>query len=186
MPKSSASKTAEQLREEKLAQRRARRAARKAGVTKNADTPQAKAAQTKRLAKGSGGAAKIPRSRAGRPNRLGATAKQLLEEGFEILGGIDGLVRWGAQNPTEFYRIWARLIPRDTVVNPGEGLEAMLARLEQQRSGHSPVVEGQFAEVAATDQSMIGTSYKVNGRAGVAELIAHGGAPGPEVSDERR
>lgn len=68
-------------------------------------------------------------------NRLSRQAKENLEEAFEKMGGIRGLVTWGKKNKTEFYKIWARLIPKDVSVNPGQGLEDMLAQLAEMQSG---------------------------------------------------
>jgi hypothetical protein len=38
---------------------------------------------------------------------------------FEEIGGTEALVRWARRNPTEFYRICARLIPYE-VIGPGD------------------------------------------------------------------
>lgn len=56
-------------------------------------------------------------------------AKESLESAFSKLGGIEGLVTWGKQNPTEFYRLWGRLIPKDVSVSASTSLEDLLAKL---------------------------------------------------------
>lgn len=52
----------------------------------------------------------------GRPkglqNKTTFGAKAALGDVFKQLGGVDGMLRWAQDNPTEFYRIWAqKLIP---------------------------------------------------------------------------
>lgn len=53
----------------------------------------------------------------GRPpgglNKSTASVKAALEEAFEKMGGIKALVEWGNDNPTEFYKLWSKLIPAD-------------------------------------------------------------------------
>lgn len=49
----------------------------------------------------------------GTPNKLTKAAREVYEEAFEKLGGVPALVTWGKENPTEFYKIHARLIPQD-------------------------------------------------------------------------
>lgn len=39
-------------------------------------------------------------------------ARDDLALAFDLMGGVPALVVWGRANPTEFYRIWARLIPK--------------------------------------------------------------------------
>lgn len=115
------------------------------------ETRSSKAAQTRRAKTGAPGRAVVPRAgtvgggRAkGQKNRLSRQAKENLEEAFEKLGGVAGLVTWGKKNRSDFYKIWARLIPKDMTVNPGAGLEEMLERLS---NGGRNTVDGGFLEV---------------------------------------
>lgn len=32
---------------------------------------------------------------------------------FQEIGGVDGLAEWAADNPTDFYRIFSRMVPAD-------------------------------------------------------------------------
>jgi hypothetical protein len=41
------------------------------------------------------------------------TLKNVFIETFEGLGGVDNLVEWARANQTEFYRMVARLMPRE-------------------------------------------------------------------------
>lgn len=67
------------------------------------------------------------------PQRAGVAAKEALLGAFERMGGEAGLVRWGKKNPTEFYRIWARLLPREDNVNvTAVGVEELLRQLDEQ------------------------------------------------------
>jgi hypothetical protein len=65
------------------------------------------------------------------PQRAGVAAKEALLSAFDRLGGVNGLVKWGKQNPTEFYRIWARLLPReDSLAVTAVGVEDLLRELD--------------------------------------------------------
>ncbi len=37
--------------------------------------------------------------------------RAIMQEAFEQLGGVPALVRWGTANPTEFYRLWGKMMP---------------------------------------------------------------------------
>jgi len=51
----------------------------------------------------------------GRPkgslNKIGLQAKENVVTVFSRLGGTDAMLRWARRNKTEFYRMYARLIP---------------------------------------------------------------------------
>jgi hypothetical protein len=61
-------------------------------------------------------AAGIGRKR-GNPNKLTRSAKEAFELAFEGLGGVDGLIAWGVKHRTQFYRLYARLIPPGALNN---------------------------------------------------------------------
>lgn len=58
--------------------------------------------------------------RKGTPNRSTAAVKAALLEAFEKLGGAPSLVLWGKKNPTEFYKLWAKLLPLEVKNADGE------------------------------------------------------------------
>lgn len=47
----------------------------------------------------------------GTPNKLTSSTKKALDEAFKKMGGVAALVRWGKDNPTEFYKIWVKILP---------------------------------------------------------------------------
>lgn len=62
-------------------------------------------------------------------------ARENLTLAFDLMGGVPALVAWGRQNPTEFYRLWARLIPKESVeVSAQLPLEALLAKLQSREA----------------------------------------------------
>ena len=82
------------------------------------------------------GAAEKQQSKAAKhsPKRI-AAARENLSLAFDLMGGVPALVVWGRQNPTEFYRLWARLIPKESVeVSAQLPLEALLAKLAGRES----------------------------------------------------
>ena len=46
----------------------------------------------------------------GSKNKIPREAKQAFAHAFEECGGVRGLVAWGRENQTEFYKLYARLI----------------------------------------------------------------------------
>lgn len=49
----------------------------------------------------------------GVPNKSTKAVKEALQEAFENLGGVPALAAWAAENPTEFYKLWTKLIPTE-------------------------------------------------------------------------
>lgn len=68
---------------------------------------------------------KPPGRTKGVPNKVGATAKENILAVFTRLGGTAAMARWAEDNQTEFYKLYARLIPTD--VNLQGGLDVKLS-----------------------------------------------------------
>ena len=49
----------------------------------------------------------------GTPNKVTQTAKAALEMAFDGIGGVDRLTRWAEANPSDFYPIWAKILPKN-------------------------------------------------------------------------
>jgi hypothetical protein len=54
----------------------------------------------------------------GTPNRVTVSVKAALLEAFDRRGGVDALLRWSDECPSEFYALWGRLIPREAPHDP--------------------------------------------------------------------
>jgi len=57
------------------------------------------------------------------------TLKSAFIDAFEEIGGVDNLVEWARCNQTEFYRMVARLMPREveaTLVSQSSLVEALM------------------------------------------------------------
>ena len=75
-------------------------------------------------------------------------ARENLTLAFDLMGGVPALVVWGRKNPTEFYRLWARLIPKESVeVSATLPLETLLAKL----SSREELSVGEAAYQIGTD-----------------------------------
>lgn len=126
---------------------------------KGNESRQQKAARTKRLSRGEAAPAPKLRHRPGkRTEETTITAKQKLANVFDTLGGEAAMVRWAKKNPTEFYRLWARLIPKEENINVSQlGVEDMLAQLDSQtaHSGETlSVVESAAASLGLPPPSL--------------------------------
>lgn len=49
----------------------------------------------------------------GKQNKQTVAVKQCLINAFEQMGGWQNLTKWGMENQTEFYKLWARMIPHE-------------------------------------------------------------------------
>jgi hypothetical protein len=57
---------------------------------------------------------------AGTPNKITSAFKTAVLTVYDELGGNTALLAWAQGNPTEFFKICARLIPHE-VIGPGDG-----------------------------------------------------------------
>ncbi len=57
--------------------------------------------------------AKIAGREKGTPNKVSATAKENIIAVFTRLGSTAAMARWAKRHPTDFYRIYARLLPTE-------------------------------------------------------------------------
>jgi hypothetical protein len=54
-------------------------------------------------------------SRKGIPNKIGAAVKSNVVAVFDKIGGREAMANWAKENLTEFYKLYARLIPTEVV-----------------------------------------------------------------------
>jgi hypothetical protein len=58
----------------------------------------------------------------GKPNKLTSSAKEAFALAFEGIGGVDKLTEWARENPGDFFKLYARLIPAELTGANGEPL----------------------------------------------------------------
>ena len=51
--------------------------------------------------------------RRGTANKRTTAFNAALWKAFQALGGVPALAKWGREHPTEFYKLWAELLPQD-------------------------------------------------------------------------
>jgi len=49
----------------------------------------------------------------GVPNKATKAVKEALQEAFDKLGGVVALTEWAKVEPTEFYKLWAKMLPTE-------------------------------------------------------------------------
>jgi hypothetical protein len=54
-------------------------------------------------------------SRAGIPNKIGAAVKSNVIAVFDKIGGREKMAEWASQNLTQFYQLYARLMPTEII-----------------------------------------------------------------------
>lgn len=57
----------------------------------------------------------------GTPNKNTAAIKEAFRNAFEQMGGVQALVEWGQENPTQFYQLVSKLIPTEVHGSGDEG-----------------------------------------------------------------
>jgi hypothetical protein len=56
----------------------------------------------------------------GTPNKSTALVKEALELAFDGIGGVPALIAWAKREPTEFYKLFSKLLPQQhNVTGPG-------------------------------------------------------------------
>ena len=50
---------------------------------------------------------------AGSLNKSTKAVKEALQEAFEGMGGTESLIEWAKSEPTEFYKLWTKLLPAE-------------------------------------------------------------------------
>jgi hypothetical protein len=63
--------------------------------------------------------------KSGTPNKTTATVKEALQLAYAGMGGAEALTTWAKANPTEFYRLWARMLPTE-IKGSGATLEDLI------------------------------------------------------------
>lgn len=74
--------------------------------------------------------ARIGGRQKGSKNKLGATAKENIIAVFTRLGGTSEMAKWAKENPTEFYKLYGRLIPVEQKVSGSEDGEPVRHSVE--------------------------------------------------------
>lgn len=73
----------------------------------------------------------------GSPNKVSKAFKTAVLDVFNANGGVVWLSTWGVANPTEFFRIAARLIPHE-VIGPGDKGEHLVKQVVDVHESSDP------------------------------------------------
>lgn len=55
----------------------------------------------------------------GVPNKSTASVKAALQAAFDERGGVPALLDWADGEPTEFYKLWAKMLPTEVTGKDG-------------------------------------------------------------------
>ncbi|HEY6021799.1 MAG TPA: hypothetical protein VIY48_18595 [Candidatus Paceibacterota bacterium] len=56
---------------------------------------------------------KVGGRKKGTPNKSTVSVKEALQAAFDGMGGMEALKVWGQQEPTEFYKLWSKMLPQE-------------------------------------------------------------------------
>ena len=59
------------------------------------------------------GQPKVGGRKKGSKNKVTASVKEALTQAFERMGGVESLIAWAQAEPTEFFRIWSKMLPQE-------------------------------------------------------------------------
>lgn len=81
----------------------------------------------------------------GTPNKSTAQVKEAMLKAYQSIGGDQSFAVWARENPTEFYRLWSKMLPQE-ISGPDGG------PIEVTDIADAPLTteewEGKFAEPA--------------------------------------
>ena len=63
----------------------------------------------------------------GTPNKLTTEVKDALSKCFKSIGGHKAFSEWARGNPTEFYKLWSKLLPKELELSGVNGSAIELA-----------------------------------------------------------
>lgn len=61
-------------------------------------------------------------------NKSTLAVKEALTAAFEGLGGVKTLQDWAHENQTEFYKLWAKMLPTEVKADVGGGITITLSQ----------------------------------------------------------
>lgn len=67
----------------------------------------------------------------GSANALKVTARDAVWKVFHELGGVQHMKRWATENPSEFYKLYSRLVPTQVTGEDGGPVEIKIGWLGQ-------------------------------------------------------
>lgn len=72
----------------------------------------------------------------GTPNKSTAAVKEALALAFQGLGGVARLQSWADENPTEFFKLWSKMLPAEVQASM-EHTGELVVRVVRQAGGGS-------------------------------------------------
>lgn len=67
----------------------------------------------------------------GTPNKVTAAFKDAVRTVYDTIGGHQAFAEWARGNPSDFYRIAARLIPTEIASRESSGVTVVISRFDQ-------------------------------------------------------
>jgi hypothetical protein len=67
----------------------------------------------------------------GVPNKVSGNAKENIQAVFLRLGGTSRMAEWAEENPTEFFKIYSKLIPADVKLTGDEANPVIIQVIQQ-------------------------------------------------------
>lgn len=74
---------------------------------------------------------KPPGRKKGVPNKTTKAVKEALVRTYVNIGGNRALAKWARENPTEFYKIWAKLLPSEINANVNGDIDTQITVVQR-------------------------------------------------------
>ena len=79
-------------------------------------------------------------------NRITKSFKDAVRTVYEDIGGHEAFAAWARENPTEFYRIAARLIPTEIAAKDGTSVQIIIAPYGVAGMSNAPMIPVKVVE----------------------------------------
>lgn len=66
----------------------------------------------------------------GTPNKTTVAVKEALNTVFANVGGVEAMTTWAQANETEFYKLYAKMLPQEVKADVSLGLETLLDSID--------------------------------------------------------
>jgi len=78
----------------------------------------------------------------GASNKSTKAVKGALQEAFDGLGGVPSLIDWAKSEPTEFYKLWTKLLPAEVKAEVTQVGESPVGKIQIEVISANPANQG--------------------------------------------
>jgi hypothetical protein len=82
----------------------------------------------------------------------GKRSRQMVQDAFQMIGGVEAFAQWAQDNPTDFYtKLFSKTITTESEISHNVGIEALLDDLDAEENSGT-VLDGEYEEVTDSEE----------------------------------